>query len=68
MSTRYDHAFTIAFSLTSSDPDGFDVDAALLRAAILTRLAQISDDELVEAVGAPFDTCEVEEQESKVRS
>lgn len=68
MSTRYNHAFTIAFSLTSSDPSGCDIDAASLRIAILTRLEHLTDDELIEAIGAPFDTFEMEELESKVRS
>jgi len=68
MSTRYDHAFTIAFSLVSLDPNGRDVDAKTLRAAILTRLAQLPDHELNEAVGAPFDTFEIDERESVVQS
>ena len=59
MTTRYDHAFTIAFSLVSSNPSGRDVTPAELRAAILTRLATLSDDELIEAVGAPYDSYEM---------
>ena len=58
MIARYDHAFTIAFSLESSHPSGDDVTAAQLRAAILTRLAALADDELHEAVGAPYDSYE----------
>ena len=60
MITRYDHAFTIAFSLVSSDPSGRDVTPAQLRAAILTRLATLSDNELIEAVGAPYDSYEMD--------
>lgn len=60
MTTRYDHAFTIAFSLVSSDPSGCDVTLAELRAAILTRLAALSDNELIEAVGAPYDSYELD--------
>ncbi len=60
MTTRYDHAFTIAFSLVSSNPSGCDVTPAELRAAILTRLASLADDELIEAVGAPYDSYEMD--------
>lgn len=51
----YDHAFSIAFSLKSYDPDG-DVTPKELRDAVITRLANVDDNELIEAVGAPFDT------------
>lgn len=54
--TIYDHAFTIAFSLRSCCPDGRDVSPGMIRTAILTRLASVGDEELLEAVGAPFDT------------
>ena len=60
MTTRYDHAFTIAFSLVSSNPSGRDVTPAELRAAILTRLASLADEELSEAVGAPYDSYELD--------
>ena len=60
MTTRYDHAFTIAFSLVSSDPSGCDVAPAELRTAILTRLAALADNELIEAVGAPYDSYEMD--------
>lgn len=57
--TRYDHAFTIAFSLQSATSDARDVGPAAIRTAILARLASLPDDELIEAVGAPYDTYEV---------
>lgn len=60
MTTRYDHAFTIAFSLVSSDPSGRDVTPSQLRAAILSRLESLADDELIEAVGAPYDSYEMD--------
>ena len=60
MTTRYDHAFTIAFSLVSSHPLALDVTPAQLRAAILTRLASLADDELNEAVGAPYDSYQLD--------
>lgn len=56
----YDHAFDIAFSLRSHAPDASDVTASQLRRAIGIRLARLSDDELLEAVGAPWDTYHVD--------
>lgn len=56
----YDLAFTIAFSLHARSADGSDVSPAALRIAILARLASLPDDELLEAVGAPFDSYEVD--------
>lgn len=55
----FDHAFTIAFSLRSAAPDGSDCTPQELRHAIVTRLAALDDGELIEAVGAPYDTYEV---------
>jgi hypothetical protein len=60
MTARYDHAFTIAFSLVTAQPDGRDATAAELRAALLKRLAALSDDDLLEAVGAPYDSYELD--------
>jgi len=60
----YDHAFTIAFSVKgSTDNDAADVDAAMLRAALFTRIADIDAApdaafEWLEATGAPFDSME----------
>lgn len=50
-----DHAFDIAFSLRSVTADGTDVTATHIRSALLERLASLTDDELLEATGAPFD-------------
>lgn len=58
---RYSHAFDIAFQLYSNHPTGDDVTGAQLRAAINARLASLSDAELVEAVGLPFDSSPDEE-------
>ena len=52
----FNHAFDLAFSLTSHDEQAADVTAPMLRHAIFRRLASLSDTELVEAVGPPFDT------------
>lgn len=60
MTQRYDHAFTIAFSLVTAQPDGRDATPAEIRAALLKRLAALSDDELLEAVGAPYDSYELD--------
>lgn len=56
----YDHAFDIAFSLRSHAPDASDVTADHFRRAIGIRLARLSDDELLEAIGAPWDTYRVD--------
>jgi len=58
--TIYDHAFDIAFSLRSQAADGSDVTATHLRSALLERLALLTDDELLEATGAPFDIYKAE--------
>ncbi|HEX2842066.1 hypothetical protein [Hyphomicrobium sp.] len=57
---RYDHAFTIAFSITSHHKDVDDIKPQQFRNAILARLASLVDDELLEAVGFPFDTFVIE--------
>jgi hypothetical protein len=56
--TIHDHAFDIAFSLRSNTADGSDVRASHIRAALLERLASLTDDELLEATGTPFDSYE----------
>lgn len=55
----FNHAFDIAFSLETSDPSGATTTARQFRDAILRRLDSLSDDELIEAVGLPFDSYEV---------
>lgn len=60
--TTYNHAYDIGFEIAhSTDPKGRDISPCQLRAAIRRRLADLSDDELLEAVGLPFDTYEEEE-------
>lgn len=58
--TTYNHAFSLAFEIGgSTDPDGGDITAEMIRKAITRRITEISDDELVlEAVGCPWDTHE----------
>jgi hypothetical protein len=54
--TRYNHVYDIAFSLESYHPNGDDVCACDIRQAVLKRLASMDDNELMEAIGYPFDT------------
>lgn len=58
--TRYNHAFDIAFEVESNHPTGDDLTPRQIRAAILQRLATLPDDELLETIGMPFDTYEVQ--------
>jgi hypothetical protein len=54
---KYNHAFDIAFSVVSEHPAGEDVTAEQVREALIKRVIQAYDSgELLEAVGAPFDT------------
>lgn len=52
---KYNHAFDIAFALVSEHEDSEKIDAVTIRNAINKRLAGLSDEELLEAVGASFD-------------
>lgn len=64
MAALYDHAFTIGFSLRSPHPKGDDVTPAMLKAALLKRIADLDATpegaEWIEAAGPPYDTYEVE--------
>ena len=59
---RYNHAYDVAFSLVSNDPEGLDVTPAMLRAALLRRIEQLDAEAHMgsweESCGAPFDTYE----------
>lgn len=54
----YNHAFTIAFSVPGSKcPDGEDVTAEQMAAALQLRIKDLmANNEMLEAVGAPYDT------------
>ena len=53
----YNHAFTLSFSVVSTDESGENVDAETIRQGIRHRLHDLRDDnELHEAVGVPYDT------------
>lgn len=60
---RYNHMFSIAFSVESFEEDGSDVDAAMLRSALLRRIADLEAEAVYggweESCGAPEDTYEV---------
>jgi len=62
--TCYNHAYDIAFSIETSDPTGATTSAQQFRDAIAKRLASLSDDKLVEAVGLPFASFEVTEPDA----
>lgn len=57
--TTFNHAYSFCFSVSGSrTDDGMDVTAEQLREALIHRLKHMDDDELLEAVDAPFDTYE----------
>lgn len=60
--TRYNHAFEVAFSVVSDDPEGRDVTPEMFRAALLRRVSQLDQEAAYggweQACGAPFDTYE----------
>ena len=62
--SRYNHAYTIAFSLESNDKGGEDVTPSVLRQALIKRIEALGEsDEWHEAVGAPYDTYKIPEPE-----
>ena len=61
---KYNHAYTLAFSLEgSSHPKGEDVTPAMLRAAIIRYLANLDDDSLESNCETPFDSYLYEEED-----
>jgi hypothetical protein len=60
MTTKYNHAYTMGFSLESNHETGDDVTATQARTAITQYLNNLSDNELLENLGYPFDTYEVD--------
>jgi len=62
MTTRYNHAFALGFSFETAERGGVRLqDAGRIRRAILRRLASLDDGELIETIGAPQDTFELED-------
>lgn len=61
---KYNHAFTVAFSINSDHPQGDDISADEFHQALVKRSQDLTRaDEWLEAVGAPFDTYENEDFE-----
>jgi hypothetical protein len=58
---KFNHLYDIAFSVISNEEDGGDITGAMVREAILKRLEEATDDDLMEGIGY-CDTYE-EEQE-----
>ena len=55
----YNHAFDIAFTVISNEESGMDVTPNMIILALLRRIADLAENgEVIEAVGAPFDTYE----------
>ena len=57
---KYNHAYSISFSLVNTSEDGEKTKPSEVREALLKRLASIDDNELMECVGYPYDTYEEE--------
>ena len=61
---KFNHAFDVAFSVVSDDPEGRDITPPMLRAALLERIKQLDREEAYggweQACGAPFDTYEMD--------
>jgi len=55
----FKHAFTIAFSYDSLDPGATELNESAIRDQVTIKVHELfRNDELLEAVGAPFDTYE----------
>jgi len=55
----YEHTYTLAFVVPSYDPQGADVDARALQKGLFNALHVLTDDQLIKAVGEPYDTEEM---------
>lgn len=62
MSKLYRHTFTLSLRFEAREPDGLHVPLVVLRRAILNRLATMSDQDFLDAIGEPTTTedCEVQ--------
>lgn len=57
----YNHAYTFAVEIAgSASEDAADVTGAQLRAALLERINRLSDEDILDACEAPYDTFEEE--------
>ena len=59
---RFNHMYSISFIVINGSEDGEHTTPAEVREAILKRLETTTDDELLEAVGYPEDTYEMDEE------
>jgi len=59
--SRFDHAYSIGFSVQTEHENPRDVPAHEIREALKRRLDNLPDDELVNEAIEPFDTFEIEE-------
>ncbi len=57
---KFNHAFDFAVEVISHDEYADDVTPAMLRAALINRATQLSDDEIMEACGL-FDSYTITE-------
>jgi hypothetical protein len=60
---KFNHAYTLSFEITSKHEEGEDLTGLDLRKALLKRLDNLSDDDMLEAC-EPFDTFEIEDDEA----
>lgn len=58
-SHTHNHAYEIAFEVTSADEEAEDVTPAMLRMALVKRIMSMSNTEIIAACGSPYDTCEI---------
>ena len=62
---KYNHAYTVAFSVDSDDIQGADLTALDLLMALINRGKDLTEaGEWQEALGAPYDTYENQETEA----
>lgn len=59
---KHNHAFTLGFSVVSATEDGSDVTAEQVRSAVRKLLMEYPDIDILENIGAPFDTYEIDEE------
>ena len=65
---KYNHMYSIAFSVVSDDPDGNDVTAPMLFCALMGRLRRMMESgqnweaEMLEGCGCPEDTYEEDDE------
>ncbi len=62
---KFNHAFTIAFSIVSDADDGSDISPEIFEKVIIERAKSLyREEQLIEAIGAPFDTYEEPENDT----